>query len=114
MGLPERVRVVREHGLISHSMIQSGKDTHQRGDTYFRPSVHDVNEVASRTGLPDGLEHLLVLQAPGTEARQGLAAPADGDLGGSNAAASGSSATAPPRNPQDHPHKAPQFTDAHQ
>lgn len=54
----------------------------QRGDTYFRPSVHDVNEVASWIGLPDGLEHLLVLQAPGTEAGQGLAAATDGGLRG--------------------------------
>lgn len=53
---------------------------HRNGDTYFRPSVHDVNEVASRIGFPDGLEHLLVLEAPGTEAGQGLAAPADGRL----------------------------------
>ena len=52
------------------------------GDTYFRPGVNDVKEVASWIGFPDGLEHLLVFQAPGTEAGQGLAAPADGGLRG--------------------------------
>lgn len=51
------------------------------GDTYFRPSVHNINEVTSWIGFPDGLEHLLVLQAPCTKAGQGLAAPADGGLG---------------------------------
>lgn len=54
----------------------------QNGDTYFRPGVHDVDEVASWIGFPDGLQHLLVFQAPGAEAGQGLAAPADGGLRG--------------------------------
>lgn len=66
--------------LVSKFTLQACKDMHGNGDTYFRPSVHDVNEVASRIGFPDGLEHLLVLEAPGTEAGQGLAAPADGRL----------------------------------
>lgn len=63
-------------------MIQSCKDMYQNGDTYFRSSVNDVDEVASWIGFPDGLEHLLILQAPGAEAWQGLAAPADGGLRG--------------------------------
>lgn len=55
---------------------------HQNGDTYFRPCVDDVNEVAPWIGFPDGLKHLLIFQTPGTEAGQGLAAPADGGLWG--------------------------------
>ena len=69
------------------SMSLSCKDMHRRGNTHLGPSVHDINEVASRVGLSDGLQHLLILQAAGAEARQGLAAPADGGLWGEAAAA---------------------------
>ena len=60
---------------------------HRRGNTHLGPSVHNIKEVASRVGLPDGLQHLLILQATGAEARQGLAAPADGGLWGEATAA---------------------------
>lgn len=53
---------------------------HENVDTYFGPRVHNINEVTSGIGFPDGLEHLFVLQTPSTEARKGLAAPADGGL----------------------------------
>lgn len=69
------------------SLCKDCKDMHWRGDTHLGPSVHNIKEVASRVGLPDGLQHLLILQAAGTEARQGLAAPADGGLWGEATAA---------------------------
>lgn len=87
--------------LPPRSTLQSCKDTDVNGDTYFRPSVHDVNEVASRIGLPDGLEHLLILEAPGTEAGQGLAAPADGGL--RDTAGSGRCPTVPTGTSRLHP-----------
>lgn len=55
-------------------------DVHENVGTYFGSRVHDINEVTSGIGFPDGLEHLFVLQTPSTEARKGLAAPADGGL----------------------------------
>lgn len=48
---------------------------------HLRPRVHHIHEVAAGVGPQDGLQHLLVLQAAGAEARQGLAAAADGSLG---------------------------------
>lgn len=46
----------------------------------FQLSVNDAKEVTSQTGFSGSLEYLLVFQAQGTEAGQGLAAPADGGV----------------------------------
>lgn len=71
---------VSEALLPSSLGTQGWRDMCDNVDTYFRPRVHDINEVTSGIGFPDGLEHLFVLQTPSTEARKGLAAPADGGL----------------------------------
>ena len=44
------------------------------------PGVHDVHEAVGRGGFADGLKQVLILQAPGAEARQRLTAPANGRL----------------------------------
>lgn len=78
-----RQRVATSQALVPSGLRTQGcRDTYENGDTYFRPCVHDINEVTSRIGFPDGLEHLLILQAPSAEAGKGLAAPADGGLRG--------------------------------
>lgn len=73
--------------FFSSLRSQGCRDMNENADTHFRPRVHDVNEVTSGIGFPDGLEHLLILQAPSTEAGKGLAAPADGGLRGEATAA---------------------------
>lgn len=49
---------------------------------HLRPGVHHIHEVAAGIGPQDGLQHLFILQAAGAETWQGLAAAADGSLGG--------------------------------
>lgn len=49
---------------------------------HLGPGVHHIHEVAAGIGPQDGLQHLFVLQAASAEARQRLAAAADGGLGG--------------------------------
>lgn len=48
---------------------------------HLGPGVHHIHEVTTGVGPHDGLQHLLILQAAGTEARQGLTATTDGSLG---------------------------------
>ena len=47
---------------------------------YLRPGVHYGHVAYSLVGLTDGLKHLLILQAAGLEAREGLGTPSQGGL----------------------------------
>lgn len=47
---------------------------------HLGPGVHHIHEVAAGIGPQDGLQHLFVLQAASAEARQRLAAAADGGV----------------------------------
>lgn len=48
--------------------------------TYLRSGVHHIHEGRVGVGLTDGLKHLLVLQTPGAESGQRLAAATDSCL----------------------------------
>lgn len=72
-----RIRAGQSYGL---GLVSSSWTHENDSNTYFWPSVNHVDEVTSGISFPNSLQHLLIFQAPGTEARQRLAAPADGGL----------------------------------